>query len=87
SDEDREKNSGIPYQAAEIAALAGTYRRKKTSDAVRVGQVVSESATEALLSKPVRGAPDEPVVTFLRGLRTDRKTIEAFEPPELNPDK
>ncbi|KXO92749.1 hypothetical protein AXK58_19325 [Tsukamurella tyrosinosolvens] len=32
SDEDREKNSGIPYQAAEIAALAGTYRRKKLTE-------------------------------------------------------
>ncbi|KXO99072.1 hypothetical protein AXK58_24265 [Tsukamurella tyrosinosolvens] len=59
-DEDREKNSGTPYQAAEIAALAGTYRRKKTSDAVRDGQVVSENVTRTLysnataVSKPVQ---------------------------------
>ncbi|WP_336672272.1 hypothetical protein [Tsukamurella sp. USMM236] len=32
SDENRDKNSGTPYQAAEIAALAGTYRRKKISE-------------------------------------------------------
>lgn len=61
SDEDRDKNSGTPYQAAEIAALAGTYRRKKlTETAVRDGQVMSENATRTLytnataVSKPVQ---------------------------------
>ncbi len=57
-DEDREKNSGIPYQAAEIAALAGTYRRKKTSDAIRDGQVVSESVTRTL----TKDVTDQPIL-------------------------
>ena len=38
SDEDREKNSGIPYQAAEIAALAGTFRRKKTPESATLAK-------------------------------------------------
>ncbi|AUN42562.1 hypothetical protein [Tsukamurella tyrosinosolvens] len=61
SNENRDKNSGTPYQTAEIAALAGTYRRRKTSDAVRYGQVVSEDVTRTMytnataVSKPMQG--------------------------------
>lgn len=84
SDEDRDKNSPYPYQAAEIAALAGTYRRKKlTETAVRDGQVVSENATRTLytnataVSKPVQG----------RGVAGGGGRIPDPAPGSLDPSK
>lgn len=49
SDEDREKNSPYPYQAALFSAVGGTYRRKKTSDAVRDGQIVSTRSMSTVM--------------------------------------
>ncbi|CAM3175732.1 polymorphic toxin type 44 domain-containing protein [Tsukamurella hominis] len=74
SDEDRDKNSPYPYQAAELAAVAGTYRRRKISEsAVRSGRVVSENVTRSLYSNgtvvsgPVRGIPiDTPHTDWIR---------------------
>lgn len=90
SDEDREKNSGIPYQAAEIAALAGTYRRKKTSDAVRDGQVVSENATRTLYTNAT--AVSKPVQDVVRDLPGDAREADkgrddpGLQGPDVTPE-
>ncbi|RDB49403.1 phage holin family protein [Tsukamurella tyrosinosolvens] len=49
SDEDRDQNSGTPYQAAEIAALAGTYRRRKVADTARDATTVATQETSTVI--------------------------------------
>ena len=58
SDEDRDKNSPYPYQAAMLSAVGGTYRRKKSADAVHDGQSVAENVTRLLVDRPVQFPSD-----------------------------
>ncbi|BDD82324.1 hypothetical protein TPB0596_20870 [Tsukamurella pulmonis] len=66
SNEDRDKNSGIPYQAAELGAIAGTYRRRKkeVDTAVEGGRAVAGKTTQ-FLREPVDG--DEITVQKVSG--------------------
>ncbi|QRY85224.1 hypothetical protein JVY00_03765 [Tsukamurella tyrosinosolvens] len=82
SDEDRDKNSPYPYQAAELAAVAGTYRRRKISEsAVRSGRAVTDRTTTLL-----RNSSGPERLVYNAGLRTDRTLLNAFDRPELTPD-
>ncbi|KXP08443.1 hypothetical protein AXK57_16080 [Tsukamurella pulmonis] len=65
-DENRDRNSGIPHQAAELGAIAGTYRRRKkeVDTAVEGGRAVAGKTTQ-FLREPVDG--DEITVQKLSG--------------------
>lgn len=87
SDEDREKNSGIPYQAAEVAAVAGTYRRKKTFDKVRDGQVVNENKAAPVLIPAIiaGGRVILPQIPKIIGRAPKKPPVPAPPPDRKNP--
>lgn len=86
SNENRDKNSPYPYQAAELAAVAGTYRRRKISEsAVRSGRVVSENVTENVFrNNPIVGDPVAGGGTALRG--TPKSMGRALYGPSGRPE-